>query len=393
MLDSHSTHSHSCNHNHFHGEHVNIVDPLFQVFTLFLKQICNTLSCNSSSSSTKASHAFTKLLLLTFTVAILQLFVGLWNNNLLLLVHSAHSTFDSFQLVVALISQIVNEETSTTTMTSATTTTSFSYGLHRLPVLGTFANATLGILVSLYLLVESLHRYSNGTTSFWKNPTLILSLTFLSLGIKIYGIYIIQNVMNNKHLTLFQIVFRFGATCKRRCSQQGRAYDRVLGVESMDFETKNNRLSNINNNNTSLLSSVNLILTMIVGDVIRSIGIVIGLMFSSMVTQVDVLLSWLTCAFMLISIVPIFNSTGNMLLNRSPVHLDHDIENCLRLIKTENGVLDIVNQHFWTISEGMVVGSISILVDQSIEEQEINNRVHAIFQPMKLHLLTVEVSK
>jgi|TARA_B100000780_G_C21066989_1_gene429121 Co/Zn/Cd efflux system component len=134
MTDCGSSHSHSHGQQHLHRTDLSLdkKEELSDILQIVLTGYKNTIP---------AISVLSKLLLLTLAIAIIQMSVGLWSNNLLLLCHSAHSTFDSFQLLVAVLSSVVK-----LSKRSQSATQSFSYGLQRLPILGAFSNATLGIL-------------------------------------------------------------------------------------------------------------------------------------------------------------------------------------------------------------------------------------------------------
>ena len=312
---------------------------------------------------------------MTLGVAALQCIVGLWNNNLLLLCHCAHSTFDAFQLGIATMSTIVTESESAQVYRH---TTRFSYGLRRLPIVGTFFNATLGILVSMYLLVESLHRFSNGESGTYQ-PGLLLVLTLISLLIKLYGVTTIQHAISDKNeMSKGRML---GSACRRVL--------RLLGRRS---SSKRRRRIGVDE------SSLDLMLTMMVGDVVRGTGIVLACILSqggmTWFTHVDMLLSWLTCAFILSSVWPIFVSSGNILLQRTPENVHVDMSKCLKQVAAEKGVLEICEEHFWLQTKDVLVGSLCVVVDGAVEEKIMLQRVHEIFRErMTISLLTVQINK
>jgi Co/Zn/Cd efflux system component len=135
------------------------------------------------------------------------------------------------------------------------------------------------------------------------------------------------------------------------------------------------------------------------GDLVRGIGLMMGYLFATFnvgsASWFDIALSWSTCAFILSSVFPIFVRTGNILLNRAPMDplANHNIEKMVKAVVLETGVVDIQKQHYWVQTDGMVVGSISVLVDRSVDEQVITDRIHEIFRPMCFYVFTVEVQK
>ena len=370
----HSTHPHEPQRIHPHKKPDNLLPHILQQFLHHLLS-----STTPTATPTTQTVVLSRIFLLTLSVATLQLIVGLWTNNFLLLCHSAHTTFDCLQIGVALISCTIVHSTHAP----------YTYGLQRLPVLGTFANATFSLIVALFLLVEALHRYSNGTTSSY--PSTLLFLVLFSLSIKTYGIYTIQGLMLNKNDSSNKkssLSRTLGTAC-RVCLCNSRKRQRGSSASSASSASSGSGHS----------ASLDLILTMTFGDLVRGIGLMMGYLFATFnvgsASWFDIVLSWSTCAFILSSVFPIFVRTGNILLNRAPMdpHANHNIEKMVNAVVLETGVVDIQKQHYWVQTDGMVVGSISVLVDRSVDEQVITDRIHEIFRPMCFYVFTVEVQK
>jgi cation diffusion facilitator family transporter len=402
---------HDCgNCGHAHQNHRDGDDELTGIFAELFRIFTGHESDNATVST------FVKLLFLTLFVAAVQCVVGLWNNNLLLLCHCAHSTFDALQLGVATVSALINQSKRAHLQSST-----FSYGLQRLPILGAFTNATFGILVSLYLLVEALHRYSNGVTGGYY-PVSLLSITVLSLSVKIYGIYAIQNTMKGGHQKLtprilgsvLRNVFRLSKRGRRRLHRNwGGSNGGSSSSSSGSSNSSNSSSSNSNSSSRSSSgggsnggfgvgneSSLELILTMTIFDAMRGMGLLIACVLTSYIgngwfTHIDMVLSLCTCIFIFVTVWPIFENGGTLLLQRSPknVNIQSSIHKCIKTLAAERGVLEIRDQHFWQQTDDLLVGSLSVLVDGTIEEEKMTIRVQQLFEPMNLFLLTVQVMK
>ena len=147
-------------------------------------------------------------------------------------------------------------------------------------------------------------------------------------------------------------------------------------------------------------SSLELILTMTIFDAMRGMGLLIACVLTSYIgngwfTHIDMVLSLCTCIFIFVTVWPIFENGGTLLLQRSPknVNIQSSIHKCIKTLAAERGVLEIRDQHFWQQTDDLLVGSLSVLVDGTIEEEKMTIRVQQLFEPMNLFLLTVQVMK
>ena len=248
----------------------------------------------------------------------------------------------------------------------------------------TFLFFIFSYIVSLYLLVEALHRYSNGESSSY-HPITLISITTLSLCVKMYGIITIQNITIKDGKSSILTLRAVGSACRH--------------VFQLFKLSSNNRRRNKRRNGRAISeSSLDLILTMTVGDVIRGIGLLFACLISSegsWFIYIDMSLALFTCIFILLTVWPIFCAAGNILLQRLPVgmKINTAIRKCITNVASERGVLEIKQEHFWMHTDDLLIEVCVLLVDGEVNEQMITCKVHDIFQAMNLHLLTVEVVK
>lgn len=107
--------------------------------------------------------------------------------------------------------------------------------------------------------------------------------------------------------------------------------------------------------------------------------------------------------------IPICKRTGRVLLQTTPLSIQDQLEKSLREVKrkkyfnnfnnlffkkasTLEGVLEYFNEHFWTNAPGHFVGSLSIRVRSTANEQEILTKVRDLFKPF-IADLTIQVEK
>lgn len=96
----------------------------------------------------------------------------------------------------------------------------------------------------------------------------------------------------------------------------------------------------------------------------------------------------LTCA----TLLPFSIYTGKILLQTAPEHTLPVLDKYLHEISIMDGVLEIKNEHFWTISFGSLAGSLYIKVKRDADEQLVLHQVTSKLAGHVTHL-TVHITK
>ncbi|KAF0297494.1 Zinc transporter 6-B [Amphibalanus amphitrite] len=89
---------------------------------------------------------------------------------------------------------------------------------------------------------------------------------------------------------------------------------------------------------------------------------------------------------------PLCVNVGRSLLQTTPSHVVSQLDKCLREALTLDGVLEFRHEHFWTLSTGVLAGSLHARVRRDAKEQEVLSKVSARFASL-VHVLTVQVFK
>lgn len=73
---------------------------------------------------------------------------------------------------------------------------------------------------------------------------------------------------------------------------------------------------------------------------------------------------------------PMSMYTGKILLQTSPSHIIGQLDKLLREASTLDGVLEFRHEHFWTLSFGVLVGTLQVRVRRDADEQMVLAHVH-----------------
>ncbi|XP_046699232.1 zinc transporter 6 isoform X3 [Silurus meridionalis] len=84
--------------------------------------------------------------------------------------------------------------------------------------------------------------------------------------------------------------------------------------------------------------------------------------------------------------------SGKVLLQTTPSHVIGQLDKVLREVSTLDGVLEVRNEHFWTIGFGSLAGSVHVRIRRDANEQmvlaHVTNRLHTL-----VSTLTVQIFK
>jgi len=106
----------------------------------------------------------------------------------------------------------------------------------------------------------------------------------------------------------------------------------------------------------------------------------------------DPVISVFILASGLLIAMPLSRDTGRVLLQATPISSRDIIHKTLREASTVEGVLEIKNEHFWTHSPGVVVGSLIVRIRGDADEQAVLSAISPMFSGIVTHL-TIQVEK
>lgn len=132
--------------------------------------------------------------------------------------------------------------------------------------------------------------------------------------------------------------------------------------------------------------------------VLLSIGSAFSVVVSIVLIDMDELyLADVVCALfnamlMCCVMLPLSVYSGKILLQTTPEHILPLVDKSLREASTLDGVLELKNEHFWSIAFGVFAGSLHVRVRRDANEQDVLAQVTTRLSS-QLHDLTIQVVK
>ena len=300
---------------------------------------------------------------------IVELAFGIWNNSLGLISDSAHMFFDCTALIIGLYGSIMSKWKSNAI---------YSYGYVRYEYVSGFINGILLIFISIYILIESVHRLLDPPIVHTKQ---LLLVSVVGFCINMYGvIYFHEQHHHSDH--------------NHQTSDSQEAYS-----DSSDSECEHSQSSQHTHHHHHHHHDENIygVYLHMLADALGSIGVII----STIIVQyfgwyiADPICSLMISILILVTSFPLIASSSRVLLQRTPSQYEQNINKCIEEILQIEGVIHVSNVHFWVLKSESNVGSLKVMINVQSNEQTILKQVNDIFRNANCQLkdLTIEIEK
>lgn len=237
-----------------------------------------------------------------------------------------------------------------------------------LQVLAAFSNAIMLIFVCLFVIVGALHRLIE-PQPFKHNPGVSLRFGLVGLAVNVVGAF----VLGPGQGSIEQLMRYSGGT-----------------------SGSNGRSSSAPGSGQSHNMNVRAVYLHLYADAVSSVAVIIASIAHGTfgIASADTMQSLFVACFTLWIAFPLFTATGMVLLQAAPQHMRTGLERCRREALTVEGVLEVLDERWWTQSPGFVVGSLTVRVRGETDEGDIITKVHRIYSKgANVADLTVQVEK
>ncbi|OCT77836.1 hypothetical protein XELAEV_18028933mg [Xenopus laevis] len=255
-------------------------------------------------------------------------------NSMALTAYTYLTIFDLFSLITSLISYWVMMKKPSPT---------YSFGFERLEVLAVFASTVLAQLGALFILKESAER-------FLEQPEIhtgrLLVGTFVALFFNLFTMLSIRNKP-------FAYVSEAASTSwlQEHVADLSRSLCGVIPGLSSIFLPRMNPF------------------------VLIDIAGALALCITYMLIEINNYFAVDTASAIAIAVMtfgtmyPMSVYSGKVLLQTTPPHVIGQLDKLLREVSTLDGVLEVRNEHFWTLGFGTMAGSVHVRIRRDANEQ------------------------
>jgi zinc transporter 5/7 len=282
----------------------------------------------------------------------LQFAWGLWTDNLGLVSSSFHTGFDVIALCCSLAAML---------NAKYPPRHPYSYGFDRQEIVAAFTNAIFLFFVATFMIIETFH-------TVYYPPEVErddIALAMLGFAMDLLGLALFYSYVTLKPQTeLPEAATNWTASA---LGSAGRGH-----VENMHGVSLH-----------------------VVADLVGHSSLLVAVWLNQLYPQATYVfaLSFLFSAVLIIQLVlPLFQTTGAILLMTTPANIRLGLDRCIREISFYDGVLELRSAHWWTQAPGVVVGSLHIRIRSDASEQLILAYVNSVLKKY-ISILTVQVEK
>ncbi|KAI9094627.1 cation efflux family-domain-containing protein [Phlyctochytrium arcticum] len=281
--------------------------------------------------SDKATRNIFFFLLLNISFTGVEFLYGWWTRSLGLTADAVHMLFDSTAIIFSLVASVIAKWASNER---------YTYGYGRVETLTGFINALALLFASWNIIWEAFERFYDPQIIEESNQLLVVSV--LGLLVNLVGIFAFDH--GHAH---------------------GHSHDHGMFLH-------------------------------ILSDTLGSVGVIISSLLIKFYgwQWTDPLCSLFIAILTIASLWPLLKSSGQTLLQRVPLELDHQLTDAYRKVKSLEGVVSFSQAHFWELTQGRPVGTIKILMRPDVtDEEKLRMQVLGIFGEMGVRDMVVQMEK
>eukprot|EP00013_Stygamoeba_regulata_P012997 CAMPEP_0177681774 /NCGR_PEP_ID=MMETSP0447-20121125/30903_1 /TAXON_ID=0 /ORGANISM="Stygamoeba regulata, Strain BSH-02190019" /LENGTH=685 /DNA_ID=CAMNT_0019191229 /DNA_START=78 /DNA_END=2136 /DNA_ORIENTATION=+ len=288
------------------------------------------------------SRSIFYFLLINLAFMFVEMIYGIWSNSLGLISDACHMLFDCTALAIGLYASVISRWSPTSR---------FSYGFARVQTLSGFVNAVFLVFIAFTVFGESIARVMDPPDI---NTDRLILVSFLGLLVNMIGIFAFSHAHSHSH--------GGGDGHGHSCGSS----DNMTGVYLH-----------------------------VLADTLGSVGVIIS---SIMVwlwnwTIADPICSLLISIGIFASVVELLKSSAQTLLQKTPDYLEEKMPTILLQLKGIDGVLDVVDPHFWNFDGGDVIGSVHLLLTADAVESAVRSSAARLLMDTGVKRVTVQVEK
>lgn len=131
----------------------------------------------------------------------------------------------------------------------------------------------------------------------------------------------------------------------------------------------------------------------ILADTLGSVGVIISAvlmhMFGWMIA--DPICSMFIGVLIALSVLSLIKESVMILMQRTPVALDHALPGCYQKVMGLAGVYSVQEPHFWTLCSNFYVGAIKLEVSRNVDSKYVITHTRMIFEAVGVRQIYVQL--
>lgn len=313
-------------------------------------------------------------LLLNLSYMFVQLLYGVWTNSLGLISDAIHMFFDCLALAVGLFASVMAKWSANST---------FSYGYNRIETLSGFANAIFLVLISVFIIFEAIQRLMDPPDM---NTNQLLLVSFLGLLVNLVGIF----AFNHGHAhgghghSHGGHDHGHGHGHSHNHSHAGHDQGHSHGHDH-GYGHGHTHAGHSHGHAHGHNANMHGVFLHVLADTLGSVGVIISTLLINQFgwTGFDPIASIFIAALIFMSVVPLIQESGRVLLLFASPHHEEAVRIALDELLSIPGVASFGAPRFWPNDDSSCVGSIHIHAHDGVDRQAL---AYTIEQHLKSHI-------
>ncbi|KAG2731544.1 hypothetical protein G9P44_005131 [Scheffersomyces stipitis] len=316
-----------------------------------------------SHSDTRAIFNF---LLLNATFMFVQLLHSFRSKSLGLLSDSLHMALDCMSLALGLIAGALSKK-------EINPHGKYPFGLKNFEILAGFTNGTLLIGISGGIIFEAIGRLVNPVVL--EKTTELIIVSLLGLGVNLVGIFAFNH--GHAHGHSHGHSHSHGHNHEHE-SGHSHNHEHSHGEEHEDCKEEGGMNDNMKG-----------IFLHILADTLGSVGVVVSTILTKYVkwNGFDPIASMIIATLILLSAIPLIQSTASSLLLRLTKKKETKVRNALNDITNIKGIKSFTTPRFWPNSSNTINGYIHIQVYRGENASYIKRQCERVFETEKIDVM------
>lgn len=317
---------------------------------------------------------------LSFTFV--ELIYGAFSNSLGLISDGFHMLFDCSALVMGLFAAVVSQWKPTRI---------YSYGFGRLEILSGFINGLFLVVIAVFVFIEAVSRLFEPPEI--KSEKLLI-VSFMGLCVNLFGMFAFSHAHSHGGVPHNHSHSSGGGGGHEHSHagggshSHGNSHGHSHGGGSSSCSSSSHPSTETNDNMRGVYLHV-------LADTLGSVGVIIS---SFLIQQfgwyiADPLCSMCMSVMIFLSVTPLLKHSSSVLLLRTPVDKEKQMNLVLQRILAIEGVISYRDDHLWQQSSSSFVATLHVQIMSNAPEQVISMQINSLLKEMKLANLTVQVEK
>ncbi|KAL3866115.1 hypothetical protein ACJMK2_043447 [Sinanodonta woodiana] len=302
-----------------------------------------------------------------------ELVYGAWTNSLGLISDGFHMLFDCSALVMGLYAAVMSRWKATRI---------FSFGYDRVEVLSGFVNGLFLIVIGVFVFTEAMHRLFEPPEI---NTERLLVVSVTGLLVNLIGIVAFRSSHGHSHGG-----HGHSSHSDSLPTSQGHGHSHA-GHGHSHASHGHGHSGGCEAHNTNMEG----VFLHVLADTLGSVGVIISsLLIENFGWNIaDPICSLFIATMIMLSVLPLLKETSIILLLRTPVDHEDDMDRALEKILSIEGIVGYREPHFWSHTSSKKMGSVHVQVSHTASEQRIIAQVTSVFKEIGVSHLTVQVEK